>query len=87
MNELSNTKEESGSLRERVARAIEEVRPYIQGDGGDVELVDVDGERGTVFVRFIGACTHCALSDITLKQGVREAIRKAAPEVQEVVSL
>ena len=74
-------------LTERVKEAIEKVRPFIQSDGGDVELVDVDTEAKKVIVRLMGACTNCAMSDITLKQGIEDAIRTEAPEVSEVIAI
>ena len=74
-------------LTERVKEAIEKVRPFIQSDGGDVELVDVDLDSKKVIVRLVGACTNCAMSDITLKQGIEDAIRTEAPEVSEVIAI
>ena len=74
-------------LTERVKEAIEKVRPFIQSDGGDVELVDVDLDSKKVIVRLVGACTNCAMSYITLKQGIEDAIRTEAPEVSEVIAI
>jgi Fe-S cluster biogenesis protein NfuA len=71
-------------LTEKVQRAIEDVRPSLQADGGDIELVSV-GEDGIVKVRLTGACGSCPMSTITLKQGVENYLKKIIPEVTEVV--
>ena len=71
-------------LKEKVQRAIQEVRPSLQADGGDIELVSVD-EAGTVKVRLTGACGSCPMSIMTLKQGVETYLKKMVPEVKEVV--
>jgi Fe-S cluster biogenesis protein NfuA len=71
-------------LKEKVQRAIQEVRPSLQADGGDIELVSVD-EDGTVKVRLTGACGSCPMSIMTLKQGVETYLKKMIPEVKEVV--
>lgn len=71
-------------LKEKVQRAIQEVRPSLQADGGDIELVSVE-EDGTVKVRLTGACGSCPMSIMTLKQGVETYLKKMIPEVKEVV--
>jgi Fe-S cluster biogenesis protein NfuA len=71
-------------LKEKVQRAIQDVRPSLQADGGDIELVSVD-EAGTVKVRLTGACGSCPMSIMTLKQGVETYLKKMVPEVKEVV--
>jgi Fe-S cluster biogenesis protein NfuA len=71
-------------LNEKVARAIEDVRPSLQADGGDIELISV-GEGGIVKVRLTGACGSCPMSTFTLKQGVENYLKKIIPEVTEVV--
>ncbi len=72
-------------LQERVLSAIQDVRPSLQADGGDIELVSV-AEDGTVTVRLTGACGSCPYSIMTLKQGVEAYLKKVVPEVKEVVS-
>jgi Fe-S cluster biogenesis protein NfuA/nitrite reductase/ring-hydroxylating ferredoxin subunit len=67
----------------RVAAVLEEVRPYMNSHGGDVELVKV--EDGTVHVRLRGACSGCSLSAVTLKNGVEEAVKSRIPEIEQVV--
>lgn len=69
-------------MREEVAQALEEVRPHLQVDGGDVELVDV--EDGVVKVRLTGACAGCPMSQMTLKWGVENYLKKKVPSVKSV---
>jgi Fe-S cluster biogenesis protein NfuA len=71
-------------LFENVQRAIQDVRPSLQADGGDIELVSV-GDDGIVKVRLTGACGSCPMSTMTLKQGVENYLKKVIPEVKEVV--
>lgn len=73
-------------MRQRVEEIIDKIRPYLQADGGDIELVDVDSE-GHVKVRLLGACGGCPMSQMTLKQGVERAIREQIPEIKEVVAV
>lgn len=75
----------SGDLEQRVLLALEEVRPALQRDGGDVELVSVDG--ATVTLRLVGACHGCPMAAMTLVEFVEERIRLYAPEVEKVVRL
>ena len=69
-------------MRKKVESALKEIRPSLQADGGDVELVDV--ENGIVKVRLTGACAGCPMSQMTLKQGIESYIKKAIPEVLRV---
>ena len=69
---------------DEVAGVIQQLRPAIQGDGGDIELVDV-GDDGTVKVRLHGACIGCPSAAQTLKLGVEQSLRDAIPEVTQVV--
>jgi Fe-S cluster biogenesis protein NfuA len=70
----------------RVRDALDEIRPAIQADGGDVELVDVDAS-GIVRVRFRGACVGCPSSEVTLFEGIERILRETVPEVRSVVSV
>jgi Fe-S cluster biogenesis protein NfuA len=72
-------------MREKVEKALNEVRPYLQADGGDVELVDV--ENGVVKVKLTGACSGCPMSQMTLKQGIESHVKKAIPEISSVESV
>ncbi len=71
-------------LRKKVQTALDEVRPYLQADGGDVELVDIDDISKAVTVRLVGACGGCPSAGMTLKSGVESAIKKFAPEIKRV---
>jgi len=73
------------AVRKRVAEAIEEVRPFLQADGGDVELVEVS--EGTVKVRLKGACGCCPMAMMTLKAGIEQRVRESVPEIKEVVAV
>ena len=73
-------------MRERIETALNRIRPFLQADGGDVELVDVTPE-GVVKVKLTGACVGCPMSQMTLKHGVEKAIREEVPEITEVVSV
>jgi Fe-S cluster biogenesis protein NfuA len=73
-------------LKEKVQKAIDMVRPGLQADGGDVELVDVSPE-GVVKVKLTGACHGCPMSQMTLKMGIEKIIKQQVPEIKEVVSI
>jgi len=70
-------------MREKVEKALEGIRPALQADGGNVELVDVT-EDGIVKVRLIGACGCCPMSTRTLKMGIEQRLKEVVPEVKEV---
>jgi Fe-S cluster biogenesis protein NfuA len=69
-------------MKEKVEKAIEKIRPLLQADGGDIELVDV--REGKVFVRLLGACGGCPMARMTLTQGVEKVIKEEVPEVKGV---
>ena len=73
------------SLTDKVEEALKEVRPMLQADGGDVELVNVTDD-GKVTLRLTGACGSCPMSQMTLKMGVERILKKRIPEIIEVVS-
>ncbi len=73
------------SLKEKVQEALKEVRPMLQADGGDVELVSAT-EDGKVTLRLTGACGSCPMSQMTLKMGVERILKKKVPEVKEVLA-
>ncbi|HSW45939.1 MAG TPA: NifU family protein [Phycisphaerae bacterium] len=73
-----------GSVKDRVAAVVDKLRPLIQGDGGDLELVDVTAE-GVVQVRLHGACVGCPGAQMTLRMGVERNIKASVPEIREVV--
>jgi Fe-S cluster biogenesis protein NfuA len=74
------------ALKEQVQEALEKIRPALQRDGGDVELVDVS-EQGVVKVRLKGACGGCPMSQMTLKMGIEKVIKQYVPEVKTVESV
>lgn len=73
-------------MKERVQEVLELVRPALQADGGDVELVDVS-EDGIVSVRLKGACGSCPMATMTLKMGIERTLKQRIPEVKEVVQV
>jgi len=72
-------------MREKIEKALDQIRPALQADGGDVELVDV--KDGIVQVRLKGACGGCPMSSMTLSMGVEKAIKRVVPEVKKVVAV
>ena len=73
-------------MREKVEAVLAKVRPMLQADGGDVELVDVSDE-GVVKVKLTGACGGCPMATITLKQGIEVALKEEIPEITDVISI
>lgn len=73
-------------LIQRVNDSLEEIRPYLKTDGGDISLVEITDDL-TVWVELHGACATCNMSRMTMKAGVEEAIKRVAPEVIAVKSL
>jgi len=73
-------------MKEKVQEALNLVRPALQADGGDVELVDVTDD-GIVSVRLTGACGSCPMSTMTLKMGIEKTLMAQIPEVKEVVQV
>ena len=72
-------------MKEKVQEVINKIRPALQADGGDIELVDVTD--GVVKVRLAGACRGCPMSEMTLRMGVEKTLKEEIPEVSEVVSV
>ncbi len=72
-------------MKEKVQQVIDQIRPSLQADGGDVELVDISAD-GVVKVRLTGACHGCPMSQMTLKMGIEKYLKKQVPEVKEVIS-
>jgi Fe-S cluster biogenesis protein NfuA len=73
-------------LKEKVETALNKVRPSLQADGGDVQLIDVD-EDGVVKVKLKGACAGCPMSQMTLKMGIEKILKQNVPEVRRVESV
>jgi Fe-S cluster biogenesis protein NfuA len=73
-------------MKEQVEATLGRIKPALQADGGDVELVEVTPE-GVVKVKLTGACAGCPMSQMTLKMGIEKELKKEVPEVKEVVSV
>ena len=73
-------------LKEKVAEVLDKIRPFLQRDGGDVQLIDVQ-ENGVVKVKLVGACSGCPMSTMTLKNGIEAKLKKEVPVVTSVESL
>jgi Fe-S cluster biogenesis protein NfuA len=71
-------------MNEKVKAALDQIRPALQADGGDVELVDV--KDGIVKVKLTGACGGCPMATMTLKKGIERILKEKVPEVKEVVA-
>ncbi len=72
-------------MREKVEAALDEIRPTLQADGGDVELVDVTD--GTVILKLTGACSGCPMATQTLHQGIERVLKEQIPEIKEVIAV
>jgi len=71
---------------DKINVALEQIRPFLNDDGGDIELIEVTPDN-VVKVKFLGACKSCNMSPSTLKGGVEEAIRRAVPEIKSVIAI
>ena len=80
---MSMTSEE---LKTKVEAALEEIRPFLQSDGGDITLVEIVEEK-VVRVRLEGNCVGCTVNQMTLKSGVEMTIKKHAPQIEEVINI
>ena len=77
----------TSGVRQQVQAVVDHIRPLLQADGGDIELVDVDESTGTVSVRLQGACRGCPSAAMTLKMGVERHLREKVAAVQKVVAV
>lgn len=73
-------------MKEKVQKALNEIRPQMQADGGDIELIDVTDE-GVVKVRLVGACSGCPGAQMTLQMGVERVLKARVPEVKSVEAI
>ena len=73
-------------MKEQVEEVLDRIRPMLQRDGGNVELIEVD-EDGTVKVKLTGACHGCAMATLTLKRGIEAKLKEEVPGVKEVVAV
>ena len=75
------------AVRDRIEEVLENIRPALRSDGGDVELIDFDEEDGVVQLRLMGACGTCPVSTMTLRQGIERRLMLAVPEVKGILAL
>ncbi len=73
-------------IRFNVEKALQEIRPFLQSDGGDISLISIEDDR-LVKVQLEGACVGCHVNQMTLKSGVEMTIKKYAPQIEEVVNI
>ena len=73
-------------LREKVELALDEIRPFLQSDGGDISLLSIE-EGKLVKVQLKGACVGCSVNQMTLKSGVEMTIKKHAPQIEQVINI
>ena len=76
----------SEEIRLNVEKALEEIRPFLQSDGGDISLISIDNDT-SVKVRLEGNCIGCSVNQMTLKSGVEMTIKKYAPQIEEVINV
>jgi Fe-S cluster biogenesis protein NfuA len=74
------------SINDRIDEALNSIRPYLQADGGDVELVEVK-ESNDVVLRLTGACSSCEMSEMTMTAGIEETLRRAIPGLGKIVAV
>ncbi len=77
---------EGKSIESRIEQALENIRPFLRADGGDVELVEITSDM-KVSIRLLGSCKHCQVSDMTMKFGIEEGIKREVPEVTEIEAI
>ena len=76
----------SEEVKLNVPKALEEIRPFLQSDGGDISLDSIDNDK-IVNVRLEGACVGCSVNQMTLKSGVEMTIKKYAPQIEQVINV
>jgi Fe-S cluster biogenesis protein NfuA len=84
---MTDEVQSDAQIADRVGEVIDQIRPLLQADGGDIELVSVDEDAGVVSVRLQGACKGCPGAAMTLKLGVERHLRQKVPQVKEVVAV
>ena len=72
-------------IENKIVKTLERLKPYLQNDGGDIEFIKY--EDGIVYVKFLGACSHCHMLELTLKDGIEAALIEEIPEVKEVINV
>mgnify|MGYP000486464536 FL=1 len=76
----------SEEVKSNVEKALDEIRPFLQSDGGDISLISIDNDT-SVKVKLEGACVGCSVNQMTLKSGVEMTIKKYVPQIEEVVNI
>lgn len=76
----------SKELKNNVQKALDEIRPFLQNDGGDISLLSIENEK-IVRVQLEGACVDCTVNQMTLKSGVEMTIKKYAPQIEKVINV
>jgi Fe-S cluster biogenesis protein NfuA len=74
------------SLHKRVEEALNTIRPYLEADGGNVEIIEITDEQ-VLKLELIGACKNCNMSHMTMKSGIEETIKRAVPEIKEIIAV
>ena len=74
-------------LRLNVEKALDEIRPFLQSDGGDISLLSIENDNTLVKVQLQGACVGCSVNQMTLKSGVEMTIKKYAPQIEQVINI
>ena len=77
----------SQEVKENVEKALEEIRPFLKSDGGDISLLSIEDDNTLVKVQLHGACTSCSVNQMTLKSGVEMTIKKHVPTIEKVVNV
>jgi len=83
---IKQTEMTTEELTNDVLKALEEIRPFLNRDGGDISLVSIEDDK-YVTVRLEGACTNCSVNQMTLKAGVETTIKKFAPQIETVINI
>lgn len=74
-------------LRVNIEKALDEIRPFLQSDGGDISLLSIEDDNTLVKVQLEGACVGCSVNQMTLKSGVEMTIKKYAPQIEQVINV
>ncbi|MGC6431112.1 MAG: NifU family protein [Jejuia sp.] len=74
-------------VKSNVEKALDEIRPFLQSDGGDISLLSIENDDTLVKVQLQGACVGCSVNQMTLKSGVEMTIKKYAPQIEEVINI
>lgn len=77
----------SEELKLNVEKALDEIRPFLQSDGGDISLLSIEDDNTLVKVQLQGACVGCSVNQMTLKSGVEMTIKKHAPQIKQVINI